>query len=621
MAEARAPWEGLLDPALAADLAAPEESGTLPLTDLRLVRDLCEVSGRREPEAQALVLALLVAREEGSLCVRLTPADLARRLGRLLTEGGARRWAPRVVSAFPPGAPADWLVGPPERGARPLVQVDGGPAPLVYFQAYHHAKVLLEERFRGLLASSDAPLAEASAIDRVLCEVLEEHPQRAASGAPMEPSEEQRAGVRLGLTRKLAVISGGPGTGKTTLVCALLRCLTRLGVAADDVRLAAPSGRAAQRMTESLQAALASVEGLTEAERALLDLEGSTIHRLLGHDPTRLTPRHHADDPLPARVVVLDEVSMVDAELMSDLLDALLPDARLILLGDRNQLPSIGCGAVLADLLPERSSRSEHAVVLSTNHRSEPEIRSLGALLARAASGSEVLEWLSERRTTAAELADRLADDPEGCLWLEPAHPGEWRRARDAWLHAWLPEEHFAQARRGGAPEGLLCTVERSRILTLVRRGEHGCEGVNAHAERLLAGASSGGCGLPLIVTRNDSRTGLWNGDVGVFARLAGGGVVAHFRRGGEVRAIAPRELPEWEGACAMTVHKSQGSEYASVLTVVPPEGAERLLSREMVYTAITRARRLVVLCAERGALLRALAHRVERTTGIELPL
>ncbi len=671
----------LLHPELAADLARalgdPSElPGGLLHTDLLLVRDLAGLAalpGRAAPpELELLVLTLLVARDEGSLCIALTEESLGRRVAALLGDDAdaVRAWVARTLGWLRNGEEARWILGSPANDRFPLIRYERGTMAYLYFQRHFvHERDVMERLEARRSEASASPLAPREAVAAALREVLIERPETGMDGEPRRLNARQALAVALGLTRRFVVVSGGPGTGKTSIVTALLRCLVRLDVAPEEIALTAPTGRAAQRLGESLRKGLRSAGQPTEAEAGLDRVEGSTLHRLLGYNPRTGAFGRHRGDPLRARVVVVDESSMVDVELMQRLLEALEPEATLLLLGDRDQLPSVEAGAVLASLLPTeddamRPAETAAAALLTEAGLALPEGEG-GAI--GAVDGVVVLRENYRSRGAIREVADRVRAgqdsaevveavpvcDPAGlaALWGDPAFAGcyrapadglgvrEWEQVLDGWALAHFGPDYTRRVRAAGRlrldaaslPDaagrellaGLLATVERARLLTLVREGPYGCVGANRYLCGALArelepgGSPAAFSGMPLLVTRNLPLLGLWNGDVGLLVRDGERRLRAVFAREGDVRLVSLASIAAWEPAFAITVHKSQGSEYDRVLVAVPPEGARRLLSREMIYTAITRARSLAVVYACREPLVAALATRVERESGM----
>ena len=674
--------------------SAVQGEGALRASDLLLVRDLSELTGETHPAFQALLLCLLVARDEGSLCVGLEEASLTRRLSLLAGPDAGTEWARKMLDSIGSWPGHARIFATSDDAYLPLVLVDTPRGPYVYFHRYWaHARTLREQVTERMTRQTS--LADGATIEAVANEV--------ARTGDRELNPEQLAAVRLALQRPFVVVSGGPGTGKTSIVVSILRGLVRLGCTPDRMRLAAPTGRAGHRMTEAV---LAGLPGLAEPEAQLRQITGTTIHRLLGYNPASGTFRYGAGNRLPISAVIVDEVSMVDVALMSRLLGAVPDDARVILLGDKDQLPSVEAGAVLADLMPAEPVAARGAVVLLTrNYRSQRHIQETAAKV-NAVSGDPAALVASLPRFPLEPGGDWPPDPlpdgeepPGGCFLLDAdGHDlRTWHAVLDTWARAHYgpesdhlpsvpsarphlrslaapvttpsPLAEWGKGRRPGGEVGtgagslagkaetqrdlrprayahlvrefgrssswedlelsgegvlgeLFRGVARARVLTLVRGGAHGCEGLNDYLCRQIAPLDPSGTprafsGMPLLVARNDPSTGLYNGDVGIVLRGRRGGLRAVFRRLGRYVAHPLDALPPWEPAFAMTVHKSQGSEYGRVLVVLPPQGGRRLLSKEMIYTAITRARDLAVIYARPEVLAEALANRVERDTGI----
>jgi exodeoxyribonuclease V alpha subunit len=403
------------------------------------------------------------------------------------------------------------------------------------------------------------------------------------------------------------VISGGPGTGKTSTVVKILALAIEealaQGLPAPRIALTAPTGKAAVRLESAVQSAKRQLACSDEARAAIPD-GATTIHRALRGRERR--------DKLALELLVVDEASMVDLELMTELMAALPDDARLILLGDRDQLASVEAGAVLGDICglgraPARESKLAACVVQLTRSYRYDAGGGIGQL-ARAVQAGDL------------ERALAVLDDPDQPeVALCEADP-----LRD-------PEHRFSERVVGGFrpyleagdPATALRCLERFRVLCAHRQGERGVTALNQHVARLLftAGllpASEGNyLGRPLLVTENDYRVRLWNGDVGLVTRAARGGSCAYFSAAdGGSRELGLGRLPPHESAFALSVHKSQGSELDEVALILPP-APSRVLSRELLYTAITRARARVVIYGSRAVFAAALSRAVSRSTGL----
>lgn len=492
---------------------------------------------------------------------------------------------------------------------------------------------------------------------------------------PGDPSGEAAQALRLAEARLLAVVIGGPGTGKTYSVTRLLAALVseERENAPLRIELAAPTGKAAVRMHEAIAEALDPASGaplrLDERVRAkLLGLEPKTLHRLLGVRPDGST-RHDATHPIAAELVVVDEVSMVDLVLMRRLLEALGPSTRLVLLGDRDQLASVEAGSVLADVVGDGSSgplsSNQRLFTRSRRFASAPDIALFAACLQsyRAAS-REIPELDDERVELAARIATGAAHAegesyPEARIrWLgTPIREGEalWAAPSEAQLdqlaapylegfdrygergavhersYVQLLLEHLDEQGRYGAElmeprvqRELLEALARYRVLCVHRRGPLGVEGLErALAERVrrkLGGRSPHGrhwLGRPLLVTENAYDLGLMNGDIGLVLPSSAG-LAAVFSAGpGEApRVVALSRLPPHEGALAMTVHKSQGSQFELVALVLAGR-ASPIQTRELVYTGVTRAKNRLMWLGGDDELRAALARRTQRASGL----
>ena len=468
----------------------------------------------------------------------------------------------------------------------------------------------------------------------------------AAKFVGFELNEDQKKALRAAAGNRFTVITGGPGTGKTTTVCAILRAL--LKVHADwtekDIALAAPTGRAAQRMSEAV---LDQCDGLVNNEKETKDivdkigkLKGSTIHRLLGGYAPKW--KHDEKNTLEQKVVIVDETSMVDIYLMHALISALKDDARLILLGDADQLPSVDTGAVLGDLT--KFGMNENLVKrLAVCERAKGEVSDVAQAINALPLNDEdaakrmVNIWLP-RQIQADELpcTEQIADGKSKFQWLCPKADIKKDGIQELY-RKWMSGNELAKKAHeiektdkslGGvksdASEALFKGLNRRRILTLVREGWYGVKEANAFLlkEAKTAAGMRGDylsmVGVPIMVTHNTPERNLFNGDVGVTVRGPHGMVVL-FPRGEMTIACPVALLPEHELAYAMTVHKSQGSEFENVVVVLPNDEKHPFLTRQVVYTGITRAKKRAVVIGGEAALTAALSRKLERDTGISL--
>jgi exodeoxyribonuclease V alpha subunit len=387
----------------------------------------------------------------------------------------------------------------------------------------------------------------------------------------------QRSAALMALTHRFSVISGGPGTGKTATVARILALLLDVvGDSTPEIVLAAPTGKAAMRLHQSILHA-ASRLALPDEIRASLPTAVCTIHRLLGVQLRKGGFRHNRDNRLSCDILVVDEASMVDLQLMAGLLEALRDDARVILLGDRNQLASVEAGAVLADICDSAEMANVPVTQLTKSYRFGPD------------SGIAALSHLinSGESAAAAELlkSGRYPD----VLW-RPLPTG--RAFEDAFSAAVLGG--YASYLQASAPGDALAELGSFRILSPLRAGPCGIENLNRLCLNALLPEQKNDAQnfrlLPVMITGNNYELGLFNGDTGVVMELDGLPVVWFENPEGGLRHLSTLRLPPSEIAFALTVHKSQGSEFDRVLLILPDHLSEAL-SRELLYTAVTRAR------------------------------
>jgi exodeoxyribonuclease V alpha subunit len=439
---------------------------------------------------------------------------------------------------------------------------------------------------------------------------LQEGLRRFFPGGEDVVSDAQALAAATAVRRRLTVISGGPGTGKTrTVAMVLALILEQSGADPCRIALAAPTGKAAARLQESIRKQAPSLD-CSEAIREALPREAFTMHRLLGVSADSARRRFDALNPLPFEVVVLDEASMVDLPMMAGLFAALLPTARLILLGDQDQLASVEAGAVLGDLClgaGQSGALADSIVRLEKNYRFGPNHGLLA--LSRAVNAGDA----------DGAFQTLHAGKDQGLSW-SPLPPV----ARLAFaLRSWVLDA-FRDAVAASEPGAALAALARTRLLVALRLGPYGLERVNELAEQILIEAGLIDAtqrwysGRPILITRNDYALGLFNGDVGMlWSPGPAEETRAWFLDGaGELRSYSPVRLPEHETVFAMTVHKSQGSEFENVLLLLP-DHLSPVVTRELIYTGITRARSRLELWAPESIFRAAIARRAERPSGL----
>jgi len=579
--------------ALRADglLADFNRAGVLTAADVHVARRLAAIGG--ETDDAVLLAAALVVRSTRHGSVVLDLATAAETTS--VDSEDAEEAAPDVPLHWPD----DWVA---RCAASPLV---GGPLRMagtrVWLARYWDQEELVA---RELLARCAAPPddLDPAVLDAGLDRLFQ------------AGDDDQRAAAAVCARSRVSVLAGGPGTGKTTTVSTVL-ALLREQHPRWRIALAAPTGKAAARLEEAVRTSAAL---LPPADRVRLgELSATTLHRLLGRRPeARSRFRHDRTNRLPVEVVVVDEASMVSLTLMARLLEALRPATRLVLVGDPDQLASVEAGAVLGDLVGEADRRASSPVAVASLTRNRrfsesPGITALAAAV-RAGRGDDALAVLRAADVPEVELVEVDDDAPLAAADLaavrtDVVHSGA------ALLDA---------ARRGGAAVAL-AALDQHRLLCAHRRGPRGVAHWSALAARWVAEehpvevrADGRYAGEPLLVTANDYDIGLYNGDTGVVVDDGYGGLVAAFGRGGSPILVPLVRLGAVRSLHAMTVHRSQGSQFARITVLLPAAGSP-LATRETLYTAVTRATSHVRVIGSASALIEAVGRPAARATGL----
>ncbi len=536
------------------------DADVLDASDVHVAQRLCDLV-KAPDERVALAVGLVVrALRNGSVCLNLQTVE--QQVG---------------IDGLPWPAADDWfcaIAAHPLTGPPPALHVDGD---LLYLDRYW----LEEQQVCDDILSMTAvrPTPPMPDLDRLFPPGF----------------EEQRAAAELALSQGLTVLTGGPGTGKTTTVARLLALLTsgtRLRIA-----LAAPTGKAAARLQEAVQL---EVDKLDAADReALSGLHATTLHRLLGSRPdTSARFRHNRANRLPHDVIVVDETSMVSLTMMARLLEAVRPDARLILVGDPDQLASVEAGAVLADLVDGLGE--DRIAELKTSHRFG---ESIGRLATAIRTGDENM------------VIDVLRSGGDHIEWVDTEEPSE--QLRKVLVPNAIALRTAAVLGDGDAALGILA---EHRLLCAHRRGPFGVRYWNHQVERWLSELtgepiwSTWYAGRPVLVTANDYGLNLYNGDTGV--TMLRDGVLRAVIAGTERLEFATSRLAEVDTMHAMTIHKSQGSQADEVTVLLPPEDS-RLLSRELFYTAVTRAKEKIRVVGPEASVRAAVQRRAVRASGL----
>ncbi|MES9845042.1 MAG: exodeoxyribonuclease V subunit alpha [Candidatus Sedimenticola sp. PURPLELP] len=592
-------------------LTALNEQRVLTELDLQFARFICRISGESTPKLGIAAALASSSTMSGHVCL-----DLDDWCGRVITAGeGQVKTRLPAKSSWMRALHATSVVGRPGE-YRPLVLDEKGRLYLYRYWDYERqlAHDLLDRAGRAVTGLNERRLRQG----------LDELFSRSADTPDVDW---QKVAAAVAAQRGLSVISGGPGTGKTTTVVRILALLVAQYDTPPAIALAAPTGKAAARLQGSIRKAKQGL-GLDQSVLDAIPEHAQTLHRLLGGGHNTVQFRHNRENPLPLDLLILDEASMVDLALMSKLLQALPEKARLILLGDRNQLASVEAGAVLGDICGSWTGLSQgfrQQIERTTGEQLSAEAGHAGPL-----SDSIVVLRHSYRfggNSGIGRLADAVnRGDAQQALQLLGSEDYDDIQMQSEHLleSAASGYREYLNAVSSGADEGVICdTFDRFRVLCATRQGEQGVAALNESICRYLEQKGMVRAertwypGRPILITRNDYNLHLYNGDIGITLAQADGSLRVCFRSAeGKVRRFSPSRLPEHETVFAMTVHKSQGSEFQRVLLALPRRDTP-VLTRELVYTGLTRAGKSIEINTIQSIFEVSVERKLSRVSGL----
>jgi exodeoxyribonuclease V alpha subunit len=597
-------------------------SGLLSKLDLHFARLMIRLSGQNLPELFLASALVSRATSDGHVCLELSSVE-----GKpLITHDtspdalycpGLREWREKLDTCSVIGRPGEY---------KPLILDDHSR---IYLYRYWLYEKTLADQIKGRVAGEN---------EGVDVQVLKDGLSR-LFGKTQDPEETdwQQVAAFISVVKGLSVISGGPGTGKSSLVAKIL-ALIQEQRKTDRVRmaLATPTGKAAVRLQEAVKNGVGTLP-VAEGIKQAIVAGASTIHRLLGTIPGSPYFRHNTENPLPVDVVVVDEVSMVDLALMSKLAQSVPSHARLILLGDKDQLASVEAGAVLGEIC---DTGRFHGFSEGLCERYQALTGDRIDIRAEGGKGPKLQDCVVQLKKSYRFGSDsgigavsRAINRGDGNLALNlmrgQYHDIRWkslpapnvlsRELRTLVLRGYKPYLQTAD------PSEMFYFFEQFRVLCAIRSGPYGVSALNhlieqiLREEKLINTEKRWYRGRPILITKNDYNLGLFNGDIGIILpdALSDNGVRACFpSRDGAYRRFPPIRLPEHETVYAMTVHKSQGSEFDNALLVLPDQHSP-VLSRELIYTGITRAKQGVEVWAVEGVFLEGVSHRTLRASGL----
>jgi exodeoxyribonuclease V alpha subunit len=523
----------------------------------RFLGQRCNLSAEEKPLFESLVRLLSHEQNQGHSCIQLSEKDCA-----LVLASGLAAVPGQVF------------------GLLPLVLEQNR----LYLHRYWDYESRLARQIKAMMQAKPSVEGLEAALDRYFLALSDE-------------VDWQREAARMALAQGFTIITGGPGTGKTTTVVRILALMQELAPEPLHIALAAPTGKAAMRLQESIGSNKASLP-CADSVKQLIPEKVTTLHRLLGAMPPSPYFRHNADKPLVHDLIVVDEASMVDLALMSKLVDALKPGAGLILLGDKDQLASVESGAVLADLtaiLPDCT------LELKKSHRFDENIKKLAVAVNRQQ----------------ADIAWQMLQGGDKNITLLEQDLIDYVAGQQA---------DYLRMIRAAAPfDEIYRAFSRFQVLCANRHGKNSIADINhlveqtLVAQKLISVSGLWYVGRPVMVTQNNPALQLYNGDIGLCLsdNDQNGKLMVFFQRAdGSVKKYLPARVPHCETVFAMTIHKSQGSEFEEVLIALP-DAVNPVLTKELLYTAITRARKIVKLVADEAVFVATVGRRVERITGL----
>jgi exodeoxyribonuclease V alpha subunit len=614
----------------------------LPVIDYLTIRDLMQLAGYQDDYVLfAILLCMFETLQQGSLCLDLEKDNLKSRLIAFADKQVSSDIAEKFLSGLDRNQYNDFISRNRDQ-FMPLVLSEIENRKLLYFQKYYVFERQLKKRIEKFLSISDA--YRKNGLDKI---TFDDPVQNIFSpelvlrvskdGNPIIIDPYQVEAIKLALNSGFCIISGGPGTGKTSLMVNLLRCMVRTGIDNTSIILCAPTGKAAQRMTEAIYNNINTIQSPADHDLELLNLKASTLHKALHYRPYLNDFHYNEQTRLPASVVIMDEVSMVDVAMMERFLRAINPfETRLILLGDKDQLPSVEAGAIFGTMIPQNHQTKffeNHLVVLKNNYRSGHQLQYLAQQVNsgkfwpfepipfKAAISIENDQWAVVSPTTVEQWQKDLA------LWTHVHLIQDGKNRSMISLASSMNSEELINSSKGlELLEKIFHNVESSKILTLIKEGMWGSIGIN----RLVAGYLSEHhkssldwikrgvfSGALIIIMRNDYSKALFNGDTGIVIKDPQGVFRAYFKRIDSYFCVSLDLLPAWEPAYALTVHKCQGSEFDNILIVLPSDEKHRLLTRQMIYTAVTRAKKRIIIYGKSYAIQNALKQKIQRESGL----
>lgn len=612
----------------------------LSLVDYYTLTDICHFGRCCNDPAIAFLLAwLFSAVKQGSLCIDLKNSNsFIKKKARQSIDG----YIALFLKNFASGHYRGIISHARQNEFKPLVMDDSNDRVLLYFQKYHFHEKQLKERINAFWLINPPDRGKPPSVDTIIDEIYSDACviRTGIEKTPIQKDDEQIRAIEQAVIKNFVIVSGGPGTGKTALMVNMVRALARTIPDPDKIVLAAPTGRAAQRMTEAVRSGFESIQQPSDADLAISGLSGSTLHRVLKFNTRRndfLYGKHH---PLDAEAVIVDEVSMIDVVMLDKLLQAIAPEkTKLILMGDKDQLPSVEAGAVFSEMTPAYRNKSKfgsNTIVLKTVYRSGTRLKEVADQINKGVK-QEIQPVAFNNALTAKTDTWSFVGADDDTAWIKDIqHWCEFFYFNTDQGHGFadliLETGAFLSEKSNDHPDTLarlnrvFACIAKARILTLVRNGLFGSMFINDVMSKHIADVTEiekrpderAFNGQIIMITRNDYGKGLYNGDAGVFIKdIKNDLLMAVFKKNKSYQFYHLNALPPWETAFAMTVHKSQGSEFNNVMLVLPDDINQKLLSREIIYTGVTRAKDRILIYGRPDVFNHALDNKIIRQSGL----
>ncbi len=651
------------------------ENSELLYIDYATVRNLVLITGIKENYVHLLLLLLFYNISNGSSCVILPSKTLSKIVEEIIPGKAAVfiNYIKKNISLL--GSLAN-MYEPEElpglhgnSSMKPVVVFKYINALYIYFSKYYHFEKVIATYFRKAVTDKSQHVSIAE-VRQIADEVILNRPI-VKDNKPIVFNNNQLLSMFAPLLRRFVIVSGGPGTGKTSIIINIMRSFLLSGIALEDIKLIAPTGLAAQRISESLNGNLMCIEKKTVEEERIASLKPSTVHALLEYDRRNNRFNYNEYLKLPARVLIVDEVSMLDVNILSALIKAVDDKTSVVLIGDKDQLPSVDAGSILyylvnADISKDKPLTNEllqlfpdmdipqddllllqkRIVLLNENYRSNQDLKEFQQYI----KNNEVEKI---KAIPVEKLSDVLSGNianMSGISFLKMQHDKDQHGYGFIQLCCQMYDNYFKTIIKDNNYSTLVQQLQQSnmfeannpqiaeqltdifefilkiKVLSPVKNGLFGVKHINAvlcehfAAKPEFTGNDKRFSGMPIIIHKNNSKLHIFNGDTGILFEQ-NNNYYAFFKRGDSFFAIPIEKLPEYEPAFAITIHKSQGSEFDTVLFVLPELLKKNFLTKELVYTGITRAKSNIIFYGNKQHLIDSLSNMVQRESGITLPL